>query len=170
MAQTFVLNSSAIGVDLNNFNPTALFAVGTHVLGNNGTEWVYIHAATSIQAFRMVAVNTVSYTAGMASGADVLSGSQLAVAQTTISAQSFGWVAIRGVGLTVWCNSSATAPTTIGVFLATQSASTGAITVFGSGSGTLAGAQIVDGAATTTSTGSLVTVNLSWPRTVTQFG
>ena len=33
MANTFNLNSSTIGVDLNNFSATALFAVGTHVLG-----------------------------------------------------------------------------------------------------------------------------------------
>jgi len=169
MAQTFITNSSTVGVDLNNGNATALFAVGTHVLGNNGSEFVYVHASTSISAHAFVAITTSSYTAGMASGADVISGAQLALAQTSISAQAFGWVAVRGVGLTAWCNSSATAPTVVGVFLATQSSRTGMITVSGSGSGTLAGVGITE-AASSTSTGALITVNLTWPRTFTQVG
>jgi len=166
---SFFLNSSQIGVDLNNQSTTALFALGTHVLGTQGTEFVYVNASTSISGNTFVAITTGSYTAGMASGGDVLSGAQLALAQTSISAQAFGWVAVRGVGLTAWCNSSATAPTTIGVFLSTQSSRTGVITVFGSGSGTLAGVNLTE-AASSTSTGALVTLNLTWPRTFTQFG
>ena len=164
---TFFVQSSTVGVDLNNGNATALFAPGTHVLGNNASEWVYVQAGTSISSNSFVAINTGSYTAGMASGADVLNGSQLALSQTSISAQAFGWVCIRGVQLTAWCNSSATAPTTIGVFLATQSSRCGVMTVFGSGSGTLGGVQITE-AASSTSTGALVTVNLNWPRSITQ--
>lgn len=165
----FYTQSSVIGVDLNNYSTTELFAPGTHVLGNDSSEWVYIHAATSISARTFVAVVTGSFTAGMASGADVLAGAQLAVAQTSISAQAFGWVAVRGIGLTVWCNSSATANTGVGVFLATQSSRTGIMTVAGSGSGTLAGVSITEAASSTT-TGALITVNLTWPRTYTQLG
>lgn len=169
MAQNFFTNTSLIGVDFNNQSSTALFAVGTHALGTNGTEFMYINASTSISAFTFVGIASGRFTAGMASGADVLAGAQLGVAQTSISSGAFGWVALRGLGLTVWCNSSATAPTTIGVFLATQSSRTGVITVAGSGSGTLAGINITE-AASSTSTGALITVNLTWPRTVTQFG
>ena len=164
---SFFVQSSAVGVDLNNGNATALFAPGTHVLGNQGTEWVYVQASTSISGNSFVAITTGSYTAGMASCGDATNGSQLALSQTSISAQAFGWVAIRGVGLTAWCNSSATAPTNIGVFLATQSARTGVITVFGSGSGTLGGVQITE-AASSTASGALITVNLNWPRSATQ--
>lgn len=166
---SFYQTGSLIGVDLNNQSTTALFAPGTHVNGGDDTEWVFVHAATSISANSFVAMLTGSFTAGMASGADVLAGALLGVSQTSISAQAYGWVAIRGIGLTVWCNSSATAPTTIGVFLATQSSRTGVITVHGSGSGTLAGVNITE-AASSSSTGGLVTINLTWPRTVTQFG
>ena len=169
MAQNFYPNSSLIGVDFNNASATALFAPGTHALGNNGTEFVYVHASTSISGMCFVAIPTASYTAGMASGADILAGYQLALAQTSISAQAYGWVALRGIGLTAWCNSSATAPTLVGVFLATQSSRTGVITVHGSGSGTLGGVNITE-AASSTSTGALVTVNLNWPRSITQFG
>ena len=163
------VNSSMIGVDLNNQSTTELFALGTHVLGTDGSEWAYVHASTSVSANTFVAIRTGSFTCGMASGGDVISGAQLALAQTAISAQAFGWVAVRGIGLTAWCTESATAPTTIGVFLATQSARTGVITVQGSGSGTLAGVGITE-ASSSTATGALITVNLTWPRTFTQVG
>ena len=163
------VNSSMIGVDLNNQSTTELFAPGTHVLATDGSEFVYVHASTSISANTMVAIRTGSFTAGMASGGDVISGAQLAASLVAISAQAFGWVAVRGIGLTVWCTESATAPTTIGVFLAAQSSRTGIISVQGSGSGTLAGVGITEASSSTT-TGALITINLTWPRTATQVG
>ena len=69
---SFSLNSSTIGVDLNNASSTALFAVGTHVLGSQGTEWVYVQANTSIVGQRMVAYQSGTFTCGMASGGDLV--------------------------------------------------------------------------------------------------
>ena len=57
MSQTFYPNTSTIGFDSNNMSATALFAVGTHMLGNNDTEWVYVQAQTTISALSWVAFN-----------------------------------------------------------------------------------------------------------------
>lgn len=157
MPQTFSLNSSSIGVDLNNFNATALFAVGTHVLGTSSTEWVYVQANTSIIANTIVAYNSGTFTCGMASGGDLTLGSQLATAQTSCSSQAFFWVAIRGIGLTV----SQTGTTSVlGVIsLAASAVPTGFISLQISASNTLQGITLV---ATVSST--LGVFNLIWPR------
>jgi len=163
MATNYV-TQSMIGVDLNNSSATALFAVGTHVLGTNGTEYVYVHSATSVSALTMVAINTVSYTAGMASGTDLTAGSQFAFAQGAISAQAYGWVALRGVGLTCACTGSATAPTGVGIHIGSESSKTGTLCILGSASGTLAGVQITDATLSTSTGVGYVTLNVTWPR------
>ena len=170
MAQSFYVNSSAIGVDLNNFSATALFAVGTHVLGNAGTEFVYVQASTSIVGQRMVAYQSGTFTCGMVSGADlVTNGYVIACAQTSISAQAYGWVAIRGVGLTVGSTASCTTGPAIGVFLA-AAAATGLLSTSISASGTMAGISVIDATQSTSAAGGTIVVNMTWPRTYTQVG
>ena len=157
MSNTFQLNSSAIGVDLNNQSSTALFAVGTHVLGNNDTEWVYVQANTSILANTIVAYNA-TFTAGMASGGDLVTlGSKLATAQTSISSNAYGWVAVRGLGLTV----SQTGTTSVlgPVSLAASGVPTGFISFQISASNTLAGVVF-----TATVSATACVVNMTWPR------
>lgn len=169
MAQNFFLNSSAIGVDLNNASSTALFAVGTHVLGSNGTEFVYVQAATSIVGQRMVAFQSGSFTCGMASGGDLITlGSVIACAQTSISSQAYGWVAIRGVGLTVVSTASCTAPPVIVTLAA--AAATGMLSTSVSASGTMAGISVIDASQSTSAAGGTIVVNMTWPRTYTQIG
>lgn len=100
MAQSFYTNSSLIGFDTSNMSATALFAVGTHALGNSNSEWVYVQAQTTISSLSWVAINS-TFSAGMASAADVVSGlnNTFGVANGQISASSYGWIAIRGNGL-----------------------------------------------------------------------
>ncbi len=170
MAQSFYVNSSTIGVDLNNFSATALFAPGTHVLGSNGTEFVYVQANTSIVGQRMVAYNSGSFTCGMASGADlVTNGYVIACAQTSISSQAYGWVAIRGVGLTVVSSASCTTGPAIIVTLA-AAAATGMLSTSISASGTMAGISVIDATQSTSAAGGTIVVNMTWPRTYTQVG
>lgn len=142
MPSTFALNSSTIGVDLNNMNATALFALGTHVLGVNNTEWVYVQAQTTIGALSWVAVNS-TFSAGMASAADVLVASnQIAVANATISASSYGWVAIRGDNLSaLFTGTGSLAPTSGQFQLASSAGPTGVVMLgtVGTASCTLAG-------------------------------
>lgn len=159
MAQTFGVNSSTIGVDLNNFSATALFAVGTHVLGSNGTEWVYVQAATSVNGLTWVAYNSGTFTCAMASGGDLLAASQIAVAQTSCSAQAFFWVAIRGIGLTV--SQTGTTSALGAVYLGASSTPTGLVSLQISASGTLQGVSLVATVSTT-----LGVFNLTWPKGV----
>ena len=170
MAQSFYINQSMVGVDLNNGNATALFAVGTHVLGNGGTEWVYVQAGTSIVAQRMVAYQSGTFTCSMASGADlVTNGYVIACSQTSISAQAYGWVCIRGVNLTVGSSASCTTGPAIGIFLA-AAAATGLLSTSISASGTMAGISIIDATQSTSAAGGTIVVNMTWPRTYTQVG
>jgi hypothetical protein len=158
---TFFTQSPIIGADLNNQNATALFALGTHCLGTQDTEWVYLQANSSISARTMIAFTALG-SAGMASGADILAGSELATAQTTVSVSSFFWAAIRGVGLTVLTTGSCTSVAQ-GVFLAASSTPTGVLSNVASASGTMAGISFTDTTnQTATSTYSVAT--LSWPR------
>lgn len=151
---------SMIGVDLDNTGTTQLFALGTHVLGTNNSEWVYVQASTSVTAYKMVAFNN-AYAMGMASAADLLMGLQIGVAQTAFAAAAFGWVAIRGNSLGVMTTGSATT-TAVGLYLASSAMSTGMLGQSASASGTVAGISLVSVNQTATATvqGAL----LSWPR------
>ena len=167
---SFYVNSSTIGVDLNNFSATALFAVGTHVLGSQGTEFVYVQAATSIVGQRMVAYQSGTFTCGMASGADlVTNGYVIGCAQTSISAQAYGWIAIRGVALTVGSTASCTSGPAILVTLA-AAAATGLLSTSISASGTMAGISVIDATQSTSAAGGTIVVNMTWPRTYTVVG
>src|SRR3990167_8960265 len=132
---TFVPTSSIIGVDLDNTSTTQLFALGTHVLGSNNSEWVYvIIGPTAVTADKMVAF-TNAYTCAMASVADMqTNGLQLGVAQTAMATGAYGWVAIRGNSIGVLGSGSSTLVPQ-GVFLH----GTGLVDNQASASGTLAG-------------------------------
>jgi hypothetical protein len=157
----FYVNSPQVGVDLNNQSATALFALGTHVLGTQDTEWVYLQANSSISARTMIAF-TVNGSAGMASGADILAGSQLATAQTTVSVSSFFWAAIRGIGLSVLTTGVATVAAQ-GIFLAASSTPTGVLSNVASASGSVAGISFT-AVGDQTATSTYATATLTWPR------
>jgi hypothetical protein len=164
MAQTFFVNSSTVGVDLNNQSTTQLFALGTHLLGNQDTEWVYVQANTSIVGQSMVAFNS-SFTCAMASGLDVVNGLPLGTAQTSVSSQAFGWITIRGANLTVLMTGTGSVPQA--VFLGSSAITTG-ILVFGAGTGscTLQGVQL-QVTASSSATSGVCLVALTWPKAAT---
>jgi hypothetical protein len=157
----FFTTSPNIGVDLNNQSATALFALGTHVLGTQDTEWIYCQANTSISARTMVAFSALG-SAGMASATDLLNGLQLASAQTTVSVSSFFWAAIRGIGLTVLTTGSATSVAQI-ISVAASGVPTGVLSNVASGSGTVAGIAFTD-VTNQTATSTYTVATLSWPR------
>jgi hypothetical protein len=164
MPTNYFIQSSTIGVDLNNGSATALFAVGTHVLGQQGSEWIYVQANTSIVANTMVAFNSGTFTCGMASGGDLITlGSQLATAQTSISSQAFGWVAIRGVGLTV--SQTGTTSVQSALCLAASGVPTGFLSAQVSASNTLEGISLLN-----TVSATMGVYSLSWPRCVAAGG
>lgn len=169
--QNFFVQSSTVGTDLNNMSATALFAVGTHAFGNNDSEWVYVQAQTTISALSWVAFNG-TFSAGMASGADVaVNGLSLGLANATISASSFGWIAIRGVALSALFTGTGSLAATSGeLHLASSAGPTGTVYLgtVGTASCTLAGVSL---AATASSSASglgagganVMLVNLYWP-------
>lgn len=157
MANTFFVNSSTIGVDLNNQSTTQLFALGTHVLASNDTCWVYVQANTSIVGLTWVAFNG-TFTAGMCSGGDIVTlGNKVGIAQTSISSQAFGWVCVRGMNLTaaVTGTSSALGVVCIGASGVPTGVASNQITA----SNTMAGVSLV-----ATVSGSLGQFNCTWPR------
>lgn len=164
MAQTFFIQQSMVGVDLNNQSTTQLFALGTHALGTSNSEWVYVQANTSIVGLAAVAFNN-NFTCAMASGLDVVNGLQLGVAQTSISSQAFGWVAIRGDGLTCLATGSVSLGQATCISIGGSATPTGVIflNTTNSISCTVAGFQL---AATSTGSASSGTgfFNLTWPK------
>ena len=176
MANTFYPNSSSIGFDATNMSATALFALGTHILGNNDTEWVYVQAQTTISALSWVAFNS-TYSAGMASAGDVAAnGNTIALANGAISASSYGWVAIRGLGLSgLFTGTGSLALTSGQLQLASSAGPTGTMMLgtVGTASCTIAGASLV-ATSSSSATGlganaSNVTLfNLYWPQQQTR--
>ena len=172
MSNTFYANTSTIGFDPGNMSATALFAVGTHMLGNNETEWVYVQAQTTISAVSWVAFNA-TFSAGMASAGDVAAnGMTIALANATISASSYGWVAIRGLGLSgIFTGTGSLALTSGELHLASSAGPTGVIMLgtVGTASCTLAGASLV-ATASSSATGlgagasNVALFNLYWPQ------
>lgn len=133
----FYVNSSKIGVDLNNTNSTQQFALGEVVTGSDGTIWQYANAATAVTAYQLVAINTAG-TCGKASVADAMAGMQLAVAQNAFAASDYGWVPIHGTGgpgTSMRISVSATCTQNVAIYIAT---STGNISTTAS-SATIAG-------------------------------
>lgn len=171
MSNTFFANSSMIGFDPNNQSATALFAVGTHALGINDTEWVYVQAQTTINAVSWVAINA-TFSAGMASAADVLVASNaFALANAAISASSFGWVAIRGANLSaLFTGTGSLAPTSGQFQLASSAGPTGVVMLgtVGTASCTLVGVGLAATASASASGlgsggANVALVNLYWP-------
>ena len=171
MTQSLFTQSSTIGVDLVNQSATALFAVGSHILGSNDSEWVYVQAQTTISSLSWVAFNA-TFSAGMASATDFTTeGQGIALANGQISASSFGWVAIRGINLSaLFTGTGSLAPTSGQLQLASSAGPTGVVMLgtVGTASCTMLGVSLV---ATATSSASglgtgganVCLVNIFWP-------
>lgn len=176
MSNTFIQNGSLIGFDPTNMSATALFSVGSHVLGSSETEWVYVQAQTTISSLSWVAINS-TYSAAMASAADALLASNtFGVANGAISASSFGWIAIRGIGLSaLFTGTGSLAPTSGQLQLASSAGPTGVVMLglVGTASCTLLGVGLSATASSSASglgTGgaNVCLVNLYWPIRGTQ--
>ena len=157
---SFSVNQSTIGVDLNNTSTTQLFALGTKVFGTQNSEWVYVQAATSVTAYKMVYVNG-TFTVGMASGGDLISGlGQIAVAQNAFAASEYGWVCFRADRVGLMCTGSVSVNNQL--FLAASSTPTGICSISASASGTIVGVSLVTVVDTANAT--VHSAVLTWPR------
>lgn len=112
--------SGAMGVDLNNtFTATDTsagnsgydnppHAPGDIALGNNGTRWMYVLAATAININEVLCIDkggsASEATTALASTGEYIPG----FAQIAIASGSYGWVALNGTGLLVSMAASCT--------------------------------------------------------------
>lgn len=110
------VNSSMIGVDYNNASSTALFALGTSSLGNNGSRWVYVVATGTLTTGMCVSVfpagTAYALTTALLNGGDVVGTTgnlDLAFVQTVIPQGQFGWAARDGIALYVATTGTVTA-------------------------------------------------------------
>jgi len=106
------VTSSILGVDLNNSSTTQMFALNTKVIGNNDSEYHYVIATAAlatgqfcyIQFQGTADVMTTGAWAGAGLPIGVSGNMDIGVAQTSIAAGSFGWVAKKGQNLMVLCS------------------------------------------------------------------
>jgi len=155
---SFYATSSKIGADLQNPGTTQLFALGTRTQGTRDSMWVYVQASTSVTAYKAVAVSTAG-AMGMASGADVLGGLQLGVAQTAFASAEFGWVPIKGSPFGVMTTGSCSVGNQL--YIAASSTPTGIASISASGSCTMLGIALL--AVVDTANASVATCVLTYP-------
>lgn len=168
MANNFV-NTSTIGVNLqgNSDGATALFGVGNHVLGNMGSEWMYVNAGAALTTGQLLCIS-LSMTAfpatqTLVSGTAAQAGgpfNTLAFAQGAFAASDYGWVALRGDSLNVNLSSSST----LGLPLYLSVVMSGTVTTV-TGALTLAGIMIQSVSATAIANPATLAF-VTWPRVV----
>lgn len=92
------VNSSLIGVNLNGYQTQAegaQYALGTTVLGTDGSLWEYVQALSVISAFNAVCIDAD----GKASNLTTTNAAEVrrvGVAQISIAVSGFGWVQRSG--------------------------------------------------------------------------
>lgn len=152
---TYFVNSSTVGVDLNNTNATPQFALNSKVLGAGNSEWTYVFATAALTTGMLVSIASAGTAIACTTAAAVAAGG-LAFTNGAFAASDYGWVATRGVGITVAISASGTLGAVLYVAGTPGYISTTA------GSGTLQGVEIL--AAGTTATLTTTTAILTWPR------
>ena len=153
------VNSSVIGVNLqgNSDGATANFALGSHVLGNANSEWVYVCAGLAITTGMIVSLSaTFTAIPANSTGAITAPAPQLAFAQGAFAAADFGWVAIRGDNLVVALSSTSSMAAALYIG---QSGSIATVPA----TATLAGIQLLSASATGV-LNPATTANITWPR------
>ena len=108
-------NSSMIGVDFNNPSSTALFGLGTEVLGNQGSEWTYCIATGTLSTGMIVSIfsagTAYALTTALINGGDVVGTTgqlNFGTVQTLVPQGQFAWIARKGISLYVACTGTCT--------------------------------------------------------------
>src|SRR3990167_1144197 len=102
------VNSSVIGVDFNNPSSTALFALGSEVLGSQASEWTYVIATGTLTTGQIVSIfpagTAYAFTTALLNGGDALGTTgnlNLGAIQTNCPQGQYAWVARKGIDLYV---------------------------------------------------------------------
>ncbi len=163
-AQTYTVSSTEPAY------PAAPFVVGTHALGSNASEYIFVKALTALRRWGVVAIDLTAGAAVPATKALVNAQAQLGFAQTAIAALDFGWVALRGENLGVLAKKGALA----GRKCYLSSTSPGVLTT-SQASSTVTSAYVSGTVLTTSCTSAMTGANPSavivavatWPRSLT---
>jgi hypothetical protein len=94
VSQTYVISTTAPEY------PAAPFSVGEHILGEQGTEWVFVLATAAIAAGATVSIDP-SFNATPMTPTLANNLSEVGFAQVAIANGAYGWVATRGSQLTL---------------------------------------------------------------------
>lgn len=161
--------SPVLGVDLNNvFTPSATtgasdgydnppHGAGDLVFGNDGSEWEYVKAATTINQYDCVAIDNAGNASQITKALADTYSYMIGFAQIAIASGSYGWVCRRGgnIQVNVLTGTSANAPLY-------TTATAGAL------SSTSTSQDLITGVVVTTANSSGSTTNepaiASWPR------
>lgn len=155
--------------------PAPPFAVGTLIEGNQGSEFVFVQASTSIALGDFVAIQNgflanslTSTNINSSLGGQIgIAGTVLAQSVTFIPAGAFFWAAIRGSGMLGNAGSAALTTPTSGVAVQLfTTATAGAITSVTTSSTLAAG---LAGILVVASSSLTPTFKLTWPRAVAVF-
>ena len=101
-----VITSSVLGVDLNNYGTTALFAKGTQVMGTDGAIFEYVNTLSAISTYNAVCIDD-SGNASNLTTTNAASYKKVGVAQISIAVSNYGWVQRSGkmiVNVAANCN------------------------------------------------------------------
>lgn len=88
--------------------PGAPFAVGTHMLGSDNTEYVFVKASADLAQYAAVGIDAAGL-ATILTFAQVVAGKEYGWPQVAIASGYYGWVAIRGLGIGVLARTSSLA-------------------------------------------------------------
>lgn len=87
--------SPIVGANLGATSTEAQFALGTRVIGDAGTEWMYVRAGSAVTQYDVVAINS-SYSAVPVTSTLAGQGITPGFAQIAFAANDYGWVALKG--------------------------------------------------------------------------
>src|SRR3990167_10131667 len=115
------VNSSVIGVDFNNPSSTALFALGSEVLGSQASEWTYVIATGTLTTGQIVSIfpagTAYAFTTALLNGggpAGTTGNLNLGAIQTLAAEGEYAWVARKGVDLYVVTTGTMSPGTNVG--------------------------------------------------------
>ena len=85
-----------IGTNFYLTHDVAKFALGTRTQGIEGTEWIYVKAASAITAAGYVVSFDEAFSAAMVSTSNDAEGDLGGIAPVAFAASDYGWVQVKG--------------------------------------------------------------------------
>ena len=94
------LTDGTLGAKLDRTDVSASQTIGIRKYGNEGSEWMYVQAASAIPAFCAVMINQSSKAVNLLT-ANSASSKAVGFAQVSVASASYSWVALQGSNIKV---------------------------------------------------------------------